>query len=155
MKCPYCSHNDLKVIDSREAPEMNAVKRRRECLKCTKRFTTFETIELTIQVRKRDGRYEEFQKNKLIHGMRAACQHTTISLEQVHTIAEQITGNLMERNLREISAKELGEIVMKTLQPKDPIAYIRFACVYRRFKNVAELKDAIEAIHPKDDVTPC
>lgn len=155
MKCPYCSHNDLKVIDSREAAEMNAVKRRRECLKCAKRFTTFETIELTIQVCKRDGRYEEFQKNKLIHGMRAACQHTTISLEQVHTIAEQITGNLMERNLREISAKELGEIVMKTLQPKDPIAYIRFACVYRRFKNVTELKDAIEAIHPKDDVPPC
>jgi transcriptional repressor NrdR len=152
MKCPFCHHDELKVIDSREAPEMNAVKRRRECLKCTKRFTTFETIELSMQVQKRDGRYEEFQKKKLVDGLKAACQHTTVSLEQVHTLTEQIIGELMERNLREISAKELGEIVMKTLQPKDPIAYIRFACVYRRFKNVAELKDAIEAIHPKDDV---
>jgi transcriptional repressor NrdR len=105
-----------------------------------------------MQVLKRDGRYEEFQKYKLVEGMKAACQHTTVSLEQVHTLAEQIIGGLMERNLREISAKELGEIVMKALQAKDPIAYIRFACVYRRFKNVAELKNALEAIHPKDDM---
>lgn len=152
MKCPFCYHDELKVIDSREAPEMNAVKRRRECLQCTKRFTTFETVELSMQVLKRDGRYEEFQKNKLVEGMKAACQHTTVSLEQVHTLAEQIIGGLMERNLREISAKELGEIVMKALQAKDPIAYIRFACVYRRFKNVAELKNALEAVHPKDDM---
>ena len=151
MKCPFCYHEELKVADSRDAPEMNAIKRRRECLKCLKRFTTFETIELSMQVRKRDGRYEEFQKKKLTDGLKAACQHTTVSHEQVNTLAEQIAGELMQRNVREISAKELGEMVMKALQPMDPIAYIRFACVYRRFKNVTELKDAIEAIHPKDD----
>lgn len=152
MKCPFCCHDELKVIDSRDAPEMNSVKRRRECLKCTKRFTTFETIELSMQVQKRDGRYEEFQRKKLVDGLKAACQQTTISLEQVLTLTEQIVGELMERNVREISAKEIGEIVMKALQPKDPIAYIRFACVYRRFKNVYELKDAIDAIHPKDEI---
>ena len=83
MKCPFCHHQDLKVTDSRDATEVNAIRRRRECLNCLRRFTTFETIELTIQVHKRDGRYEDFQQQKLINGMDAACRLTTVSHDQV------------------------------------------------------------------------
>lgn len=150
MKCPYCHHEELKVTDSRNATEMNAIRRRRECLECQKRFTTFETIELIVEVKKRDGRYEDFQQQKLIKGMEAACRHTTISREQVSAIASQITGDIMQQQMREIGTTELGDIVMKHLQALDPIAYIRFACVYRRFKNVSELMEAIQSIKPKD-----
>jgi transcriptional repressor NrdR len=150
MKCPFCHHKELKVIDSRESQEMNAIRRRRECLECLRRFTTFETIELTVQVLKRDGKYEDFQKQKLIKGMEAACRHTTISHDQVIALASQITDELMLQQVREVTTTELGERVMKLLQSLDPIAYIRFACVYRRFKDIDELVDAIQAIEPKD-----
>lgn len=151
MKCPFCHHQDSKVTDSREAAEMNAIRRRRECLNCLRRFTTFETIELTLQVLKRDGCYEDFQQQKLINGMVAACRHTTISHDQVIAMAAQITGILLQQQVREITTTELGDMVMKHLQALDPIAYIRFACVYRRFKNIEELVDAIKNIQPKDD----
>lgn len=154
MKCPFCHHEELKVIDSRDAPEMNAIRRRRECLECLRRFTTFETIELTVQVHKRDGRYEDFQQQKLIKGLDAACRHTTVSHDQVIALAAQITGDLLQRQIREISTTELGEIVMKQLQALDPIAFIRFACVYRRFRKVDELVDAIQSIKAKDDILP-
>ncbi len=151
MKCPFCHHHDHKVIDSREAPEGNTIRRRRECLNCLKRFTTFETIELTLQVHKRDGRYEDFQQQKLINGLVAACHHTTVSYDQVLTVASQMTTELLQAQVREISTTQLGEMAMKNLQALDPIAYIRFACVYRRFKNIDELVDAIQSIQPKDD----
>ncbi|MBA3603004.1 MAG: transcriptional repressor NrdR [Parachlamydiaceae bacterium] len=151
MKCPFCQSTDLKVLDSRDSMDINAVRRRRECLQCTRRFTTFETIELTVQIHKRDGRYEEFQQKKLVDGMLAACRHTTISHEQVLTLASQITAELMQRQVKEISTTELGEIVMQNFLELDAIAYIRFACVYRRFKNIEELLAAIQSIQAKDD----
>lgn len=150
MKCPYCHHLENKVTDSRVAPEMNAIRRRRECLECQRRFTTFETIELTIQVQKRDGRYEDFQQHKLIKGLDAACRHTTVSHEQVIGIAAQITDDVMQQQLKEVTTTELGDLVMKRLQAADPIAFIRFACVYHRFKKIDELMEAIHAIKPKD-----
>ena len=153
MKCPYCHNEENKVTDSRDAPEMNAVRRRRECSKCERRFTTFETIELTIQVQKRDGRYEDFQQPKLIKGLDAACRHTTISHEQVIGIAAQITHDVMQQQLKEVTTTELGDLVMKHLQGLDPIAFIRFACVYHRFKKIDELMEAIQAIKPKDGAT--
>lgn len=151
MRCPFCQHEELKVTDTRDTLEMNAIRRRRECLQCQQRFTTFETIELSMQVLKRDGRYEDFQKEKLVRGLESACRHTTISHEQVIALASQITVGLLQQQLREVTTKELGEIVMKNLQALDPIAYIRFACVYRRFKNIEELMEAIQPIQPKDD----
>ena len=151
MKCPFCHHEELKVTDSRDAPEMNAIRRRRECLQCLRRFTTFETMELTVQVHKRDGRYEDFQQQKLINGLVAACRHTTISHDQVISLATKITEDLMQRQIREISTTELGQFVMQHLQPLDPIAYIRFACVYRRFKDIDELMDAIHSIQPEEE----
>lgn len=154
MKCPFCHHDDLKVIDSRDAAEMNAIRRRRECLACQRRFTTFETIELTVQVHKRDGRFEDFQQQKLINGLDAACRHTTVSHDQVIELAAKIASGLLQQQVREISTTELGEIVMKELQALDGIAYVRFACVYRRFKNVEELMEAIRSVQPKDDAKP-
>lgn len=151
MKCPFCNHEEHKVTDSRDASELNAIRRRRECLGCQERFTTFETIELTVEVKKRDGRYEEFEQQKLIKGLEAACHHTTISREQVFAIASKITTDVMQSQVREISTTELGDMVMKHLQALDPIAYIRYACVYRRFKNVGDIMEAIQGIKPKDE----
>lgn len=152
MRCPFCYHEESKVTDSRNAAETNAIRRRRECLKCLRRFTTFETIDLTIQVHKRDGRYEDFMQDKLIKGLDAACRHTRISHEQVRGLAYKITSDLMERQVREVSTREIGEIIMNHLQSLDTIAYIRFACVYRRFKDVDELMDALENVSPKDAI---
>lgn len=151
MHCPFCNHFDSKVTDSRNAVEQNAIRRRRECLNCQKRFTTFETVDLTIQVHKRDGRYEDFHQDKLIRGLDAACRHTRISHDQVLTLASQITADLMERQVREIDTTELGEIVMKHLKELDTIAYIRFACVYRRFKVMDELMDEIQSISIEEE----
>jgi|SRR6185503_303110 len=144
MKCPYCHHEELKVADSRNTIEANAIRRRRECLKCGRRFTTFETIELTIQVRKRNGFYENFDEQKLIRGLNLACQYTKISYDKVRSLASQVTTEFLERQVKETSTKEIGEIVMKYLKIMDMIAYIRFACVYCRFKDVGEFIEAIE-----------
>ncbi|MFA6915589.1 MAG: transcriptional regulator NrdR [Parachlamydiales bacterium] len=150
MRCPFCQHDELKVTDSREAAEHNAIRRRRECQKCNKRFTTFETVELALQVHKRDGRYEDFQKHKLLNGIAAACNHTTVSHDKVVILTDKITGELMDSPQRAIDTKELGEIVMRHLQELDPVAYIRFACVYRRFKKIDQLRNLIEALPAKD-----
>lgn len=150
MRCPFCGHEELKVTDSRNALEVNAIRRRRECLKCARRFTTFETVELTIQVLKRDGRYEDFQQQKLINGLEAACRHTSVSHEQIQALAAKITSEFLEQQVRDITTREIGETAMKYLKTMDTIAYIRFACVYRRFRDIGELMEAIESIRPKD-----
>lgn len=152
MKCPYCGHLELKVTDSREASEANAIRRRRQCLSCERRFTTFETVELTLQVQKKDGRYEDFQEQKLLNGLIAACRHTRISNEQARSLASKVTSQLMEQAAKEITTKEIGEIAMNHLKKLDDIAYIRFACVYRRFKDIDELVDAIASLNQKDIV---
>lgn len=151
MKCPFCSHIDLKVTDSRNTPELNAIRRRRECLGCNRRFTTFETVELSLQVHKRDGRFEDFNQQKLINGLEAACRHTQISSEQIKALVARIMVDLMEKQVKEISTEELGEIVMKHLRSIDPIAYIRFACVYKRMKKIDQLLAVIDSIRAKDD----
>lgn len=155
MKCPFCHYEGLKVTDSRDATEVNAIKRRRECLQCLRRFTTFEIVELIVQVKKRNGTYEDFQQQKLLNGIAAACRHTKISHDQVIALASQITHELMHSQIQEISTTQLGEMVMKYLQALDPIAYIRFACVYRRFKDLRELEEAIKTIQSKDETNSC
>lgn len=108
-----------------------------------KRFTTFETIDLSLQVKKRDGTYEDFLQEKLIQGIDAACRHTRVSHDQVRAIAYKIKADLVAKGVREISSQELGDIVMSQLKETDVVAYIRFACVYKRFKEVRELQEAI------------
>lgn len=150
MKCPFCHHIESKVTDSRTANETNAIRRRRECLKCLKRFTTFETVDLTLQVKKRDGRYEDFNLDKLLKGLAAACRHTRVSHDLVRELASDIAMDLMGRQLREITSYELGELVMQKLQSLDTVAYIRFACVYKRFKDMDQLVSAILGVSPDD-----
>lgn len=145
MKCPICHSEELRVIDSRNALESNAVKRRRECLGCMRRFNTFETIEMAvIQVLKRDGRYEDFQENKLLSGLQAACRHTHLGRDQVKAIVDCIKTEMFEKGIDQISSKELGSMVMTHLLDRDVIAYIRFACEYVRFKDI---NDLVEMIH--------
>ncbi len=150
MRCPFCHHEESKVTDSRTVVETNSIRRRRECLQCLRRFTTFETLDLTLQVLKRDGCYEDFSQEKLLKGLDAACRHTAVSRDQLRLIAYRITADLMERPQKEATTKEIGEIAMKSLQELDTIAYIRFACVYRRFKHVDELMDALESIPERE-----
>lgn len=153
MRCPFCNYAESKVTDSRNAIEQNAIRRRRECLSCQNRFTTFETVDLTIQVKKRDGTYEDFIQEKLVKGIDAACRHTRVSHSQVLALSSRVTADLLQRQMREITTTELGELVMRYLRELDAIAYIRFACVYRRFKNVDELVSAVQDVVPKDNAT--
>jgi transcriptional repressor NrdR len=150
VRCPFCHHEDSKVTDSRFASEINAIRRRRECGQCMRRFTTFETVDLSLQVKKRDGTYEDFLQEKLMNGMDAACRHTRISHDQVRSIAYQIKADLVSKGTREIGSQELGEIVLKHLLECDVVAYLRFACVYKRFKDVKELVEAIQSVAPKE-----
>jgi transcriptional repressor NrdR len=129
-----------------------AIKRRRECLKCIKRFTTFETIDLSVQVQKRDKTFEDFQQEKLLKGIMAACRHTKVSHDKVKGLAYHISADLMSKQIREISTTDLGRIVMDHLKEIDMVAYIRFACVYKRFKDI---KDFLDAIHSLKDNESC
>ena len=157
MKCPFCGHEESKVTDSRGVCETNSIRRRRECLSCARRFTTFETVDLSLQVRKRDGSFEDFQIEKLIKGVDAASRHTRISHDQVRDLGSSIVTELMEKQMREIPATTLGEMVMERLRHLDTVAYIRFACVYRRFKDVDEIMNAIHTAAPEEEIgmKPC
>ena len=142
MKCPVCGFTDSKVIDSRHIEEGNSIRRRRECLACQKRYTTFEIIEtVQIFVKKKDGSKELFDKNKLLSGLMKACQKRPVNPED---IAVEIESELQNSLRTEITTGELGEIVMNKLKEKDEVAYVRFASVYREFKDIetfmAELK---------------
>jgi transcriptional repressor NrdR len=148
VRCPSCMHEESKVIDSRSTQE-NAIRRRRECLECNFRFTTFETIDLTLQVKKRDGTYEDFDPEKIKKGLLAACYRSRVSHDQVQQIVHSISTDLMRKQIREIDSKELGEIAMSYLQKLDTVAYIRFACVYRRFKDIYELMEALKPFPPR------
>lgn len=150
MKCPFCGHEESKVTDSRNANETNAIRRRRECFQCGKRFTTFETVDISLQVCKRDGSYEDFNLHKLIKGLDSASRHTRISHDQVRDLASSIANELVENQVREIDTTRLGELVMERLRVLDTVAYIRFACVYRRFKDVDEIMDAIHTVAPEE-----
>ena len=146
MKCPFCGTGESKVTDSRSVADTNATRRRRECLGCGRRFTTFETIDLTIQVKKRDGQYQDFQIDKLIRGLEASCRHTRISHDMVVALASDVMQEILEQQIREIPSLEIGEIIMRRLKNLDPIAYVRFACVYRRFKDPNELVNVIDDV---------
>lgn len=134
MKCPVCGFADSKVIDSRHIEEGNSIRRRRECLACQKRYTTFEIIEtVQILVKKKDGSKELFDKNKLLSGLMKACQKRPVNAED---IAVEIESELQNSLRTEITTNEIGEIVMNKLKVKDEVAYVRFASVYREFKDI-------------------
>ena len=137
MKCPFCGFLESKVIDSRPADESTSIRRRRECLACHKRFTTYETIEtLPLVVIKRDGSRQTFDKAKLINGMVRACDKRKVPLPVIEQIADEIEQELQGALDREVTTEEVGEMVMRRLQDVDEVAYVRFASVYRQFKDI-------------------
>ena len=137
MKCPFCGYSDGKVIDSRPAEEGSTIRRRRECLACQKRFTTYEIIErLPLVVIKRDGSRQSFDKVKLINGMVRACEKRPVTLSQLEAIADEIEQELQSGLEREIRTVDIGEMVMARLKDVDEVAYVRFASVYRSFKDI-------------------
>ena len=137
MKCPFCGYAESKVIDSRPADEGASIRRRRECLACQRRFTTYEVMErLTLVVVKRDGSRQSFDKVKLINGMVRACEKRPVTLSQLESIADDIEQELQSALEREISTVDIGEMVMARLKTVDEVAYVRFASVYRSFKDI-------------------
>ena len=137
MKCPYCGYQESKVVDSRHSDDGGSIRRRRECLSCQKRFTTYETVEsLPIVVVKKDNSREPFDRNKILRGTVRACEKRPVSmaeLEKAVTEIEQIVQNSLER---EVNTEKIGELVMERLKPLDEVAYVRFASVYRQFKDI-------------------
>ncbi|MBQ3372229.1 MAG: transcriptional repressor NrdR [Oscillospiraceae bacterium] len=147
MKCPFCGTNDSKVIDSRPAEEGTTIRRRRECLSCKKRFTTYEVIErMPLVVVKRDGSRQSFDKVKLINGMVRACEKRPVTLSQLEAIAESIEQELQSGVEREISSADIGEMVMVRLKDVDEVAYVRFASVYRSFKDINSFMDELKQL---------
>lgn len=145
MRCPYCEHADSKVVDSRELP--GSIRRRRECLGCGTRFTTFERAEFpALMVVKKDGRREPFDRQKLLVGVRKACEKRPLSVQAVERIAEQVEADLQRRNSAEVSSRLIGELAMDELREVDEIAYIRFASVYREFEDTQTLREELERL---------
>jgi transcriptional repressor NrdR len=150
MKCPYCSHLDSKVVDSRDT-ETGAIRRRRECLNCHKRFTTYERVEtVPLLVVKKDGRREEFNRDKLVNGLLMASKKRDVERAQLEQLVDDVENSLRSRGLTEVPSPEIGEEVMARLRDVDEIAYIRFASVYRQFRDVNDVRGVMEELlsHP-------
>jgi len=145
MKCPFCGSFDNRVIDSRESKDGLTIRRRRKCLNCSKRFTTYERVEeIPYMVIKKDGRREPFDRNKLLHGLLKACEKRPISVKKLEKIADEVESMLQEKPEKEISTAEIGQYLMEKLKELDKVAYVRFASVYREFKDVIEFKKELE-----------
>ena len=147
MKCPYCSYGESKVIDSRPAEEGTSIRRRRECLSCGKRFTTYETVEsLPMVVVKKDGSRQSFDRNKVVSSMLRACEKRTVPLARLEELASEIEQNLQNSLEREITTDLIGQQVMDRLREVDEVAYVRFASVYRRFKDIPTFMDELSKL---------
>jgi len=147
MKCPYCNSNSDKVVDSRSVRDGHAIRRRRECLDCGRRFTTYEYVEESqLLVIKKDGRREPFDRNKIIAGVQVSCRKRPVSAEQIESLTNSIEFEISERGVLEINTSEIGELVMERLKELDQVAYVRFASVYRQFKDVEEFRGALHKL---------
>jgi transcriptional repressor NrdR len=147
MRCPWCGHLEDRVVDSREAQDGQATRRRRECLGCARRFTTYERIEDVLpQVVKKDGRREAFDRAKIVEGVATACQKRPVSAEQIEALVSGVERQLQETGEREIRTAAIGEAVMLRLRKLDEVAYVRFASVYRAFRDVGEFMAELEGL---------
>ncbi|MCX7974929.1 MAG: transcriptional regulator NrdR [Candidatus Aminicenantes bacterium] len=145
MKCPYCQHPETRVIDSRESKKGLSIRRRRQCSACQRRFTTYERIEeVPFMVVKKDGSRQPFDGQKLLRGMLKACEKRPIPVSKLEEIVEEIETKLQEKPEKEMSSSEIGALVMDRLKELDKVAYVRFASVYREFKDVVEFKQELE-----------
>ncbi len=147
MKCVYCGSDETSVLDSRETEDLLAVRRRRECGKCKKRFTTYERVDFEdLMVIKKDGRREKFSQEKLKNGIVKACEKRDVSIEKIDEIVRNIESDLRKDDLTEVSSKKVGDMVSSALKGLDKVAYIRFASVYKEFDDIAEFKKEIEKL---------
>ena len=147
MRCPFCSHLESKVIDSRESKKGLSIRRRRECLACERRFTTYEKIEeIPYMIVKKDGTRQLFDRQKLLRGMLKACEKRPIPVGRLEEIVEELESRLQERTDKEMKASEVGQLVMDRLRDLDKVAYVRFASVYREFRDVLEFKQELETL---------
>src|ERR1700679_1699683 len=152
MKCPYCGFTEDKVIDSRESKEADSIRRRRECERCNKRFTTYERLdEIPYMVVKKDGRRENFDRQKVLTGLLHSCQKRKVSVTQMQEIVDAVEAFVIDSPERERSTSSIGELIMHRLKDIDTVAYIRFASVYRDFKDVNEFKIYIEVLVASKD----
>ena len=150
MKCPFCGNAETKVLDKRETEDLSITRRRRECLKCKKRFTTYERAEaLELLIVKKDGKRERFDKHKLLTGILKECEKRPISMEKIEQIADSIEAELKAKNKKEIHSKEIGELVIRKLKKLDKVAYIRFASVYREFQDLSSFKEELGRLEKK------
>ncbi|MEW9698404.1 transcriptional regulator NrdR [Paenibacillus sp. SI8] len=155
MKCPFCDHSGTKVLDSRSANENKSIRRRRECEKCARRFTTFEMVEETpLIVIKKDGSREEFSREKMLRGLIRACEKRPVSMERLEVIVSEVEMQLRNTAHAEVDSLAIGEIVMEQLYPVDEVAYIRFASVYRQFKDINMFLKELTQILGKHDPGP-
>ena len=147
MKCPFCGHDDSKVVDSRPTDEGTSIRRRRECLKCLKRFTTYETVErMPLMLVKRDGTRQPYDRQKLLGGLVKACEKRPVSLMQLEQIVDNVEQRVFSALESEVSSKTIGELVMEQLRSVDEVAYVRFASVYREFKDVNTFMDELKKL---------
>lgn len=147
MKCPYCSYYDTSVLDSRDSEDLGSIRRRRECLKCEKRFTTYERVDIVnLIVLKKDGRREQFDHKKLMTGMLKATEKRPVTMDQIEKAVDQIERELRTRESIEIPSSDMGEVVMNKLKTLDEVAYIRFASVYRSFDNLETFEKEVKSL---------
>ncbi len=150
MKCPFCTHAESKVIDSRLSGEGDIIRRRRECEACQKRFTTYERVEEVLPlVVKKDGRRETFDRLKIVQGLKKACEKRPVSIETINKLVDEIEKECQEKGEKEVPSTQIGEIIMNALHRIDPVAYVRFASVYRSFKDINEFMDELRGILKK------
>jgi transcriptional repressor NrdR len=147
MRCPFCGHVEDRVVDSRETQDGQATRRRRECLGCQRRFTTYERIEEVLPaVVKKDGRREAFDRTKILHGLERACQKRPVSAEQIQAMASAVERRLQECGEKEVASRTIGEALMARLRELDPVAYVRFASVYRSFEDVGDFMSELAGL---------
>ncbi|RJP21355.1 MAG: transcriptional repressor NrdR [Candidatus Abyssobacteria bacterium SURF_5] len=153
MKCPYCGHPEDKVVDSRTIKEGELIRRRRECLSCTKRFTTYERIEeIPLMVAKKDGRREPFDRSKIVIGILKACEKRPVGIEQIEDLVDRIEKSINSSMEKEVSSEKVGAMVMEELRNLDEVAYVRFASVYRQFKDIDEFMDVLKTLYRQERV---
>lgn len=153
MKCPFCTHDDTRVVDSRLGKEGNNIRRRRECIECERRFTTYERVEETLPlVIKKDGRREVFDRQKIISGIQRACEKRPVPIATIEKVVDQMEVSLQESGEKEIAASRIGEAIMEALQALDEVAYVRFASVYRQFRDINEFMSELTDILAKGPV---
>ena len=146
MRCPYCNSENSKTLETRDSPE-NTTRRRKECISCGKRYTTYEYLEtVELMVRKKDGKLERFDVNKIIRGLQKACEKRPLTMSQINTLADQIRQDLMLKGTGEIASREIGDLIMTHLKKVDRVAYIRFASVYKQFEEPEDFRRVISEV---------